>query len=122
MQSTALLFRAVSASLSICLVLALAVACVAAARIVTLFEIAGAYGFGDWLYFDASVVRGLAYYTGIVFEGFDRRGELRAICGGGRVLFSRGYGAARARACGGQRAGRTASPCEAPWSYSKGSC
>jgi histidyl-tRNA synthetase len=31
-----------------------------------------------------SVVRGLAYYTGIVFEGFDRTGTLRAICGGGR--------------------------------------
>jgi len=29
-------------------------------------------------------VRGLAYYTGIVFEGFDKKGELRAICGGGR--------------------------------------
>ena len=29
-------------------------------------------------------MRGLAYYTGIVFEGFDRKGELRAICGGGR--------------------------------------
>ncbi len=49
-----------------------------------LFEIAEAYGFADWLIFDASVVRGLAYYTGIVFEGFDRNGELRAICGGGR--------------------------------------
>jgi histidyl-tRNA synthetase len=34
--------------------------------------------------FDPSVVRGLAYYTGIVFEGFDARGELRAVCGGGR--------------------------------------
>ncbi|MGC8505733.1 MAG: histidine--tRNA ligase [Thermoplasmata archaeon] len=34
--------------------------------------------------FDLSVVRGLAYYTGIVFEAFDRRGELRAILGGGR--------------------------------------
>jgi len=35
--------------------------------------------------FDASVIRGLAYYTGIVFEGFARTGELtRAICGGGR--------------------------------------
>jgi len=34
--------------------------------------------------FDASVVRGLAYYTGIVFEGKDRAGQLRAICGGGR--------------------------------------
>ena len=50
----------------------------------TLFETAKAYGFDDWLIFDASVVRGLAYYTGIVFEGFDRKGELRAICGGGR--------------------------------------
>ena len=37
-----------------------------------LFELAEAYGFGDWLVFDASVVRGLAYYTGVVFEGFDR--------------------------------------------------
>ena len=49
-----------------------------------LFTLAADYGFGDWLIFDASVVRGLAYYTGIVFEGFDRAGELRAICGGGR--------------------------------------
>jgi len=49
-----------------------------------LFELAEDYGFGDWLQFDASVVRGLAYYTGIVFEGFDRAGVLRAICGGGR--------------------------------------
>ncbi|MCL4421426.1 MAG: histidine--tRNA ligase [Candidatus Thermoplasmatota archaeon] len=31
-----------------------------------------------------STVRGLGYYTGIVFEGFDRKGELRAIFGGGR--------------------------------------
>jgi len=49
-----------------------------------LFELATCYGFDEWLVFDASVVRGLAYYTGIVFEGFDRAGELRAICGGGR--------------------------------------
>lgn len=48
------------------------------------FDIVTAYGFGDWIQFDASVVRGLAYYTGIVFEGFDRQGKLRAICGGGR--------------------------------------
>jgi histidyl-tRNA synthetase len=34
--------------------------------------------------FDLSIVRGLAYYTGIVFELFDRKGEFRAICGGGR--------------------------------------
>lgn len=49
-----------------------------------LWELAKAYGYDDWLQFDASVVRGLAYYTGIVFEGFDRAGVLRAICGGGR--------------------------------------
>ena len=48
------------------------------------FELAKSYGYDDYLVFDASVVRGLAYYTGIVFEGFDRAGNLRAICGGGR--------------------------------------
>jgi histidyl-tRNA synthetase len=48
------------------------------------FDLARDYGFYDYLIFDASVVRGLAYYTGIVFECFDRRGVLRAICGGGR--------------------------------------
>ncbi len=41
-------------------------------------------GFGAFVEFDARIVRGLAYYTGIVFEIFDRGGELRAICGGGR--------------------------------------
>jgi len=49
-----------------------------------LFDLAKDYGIGDWLVFDASVVRGLAYYTGVVFEGFDRAGVLRAVCGGGR--------------------------------------
>ena len=48
------------------------------------FDLVKAYGFGDWVQFDASVVRGLAYYTGIVFECFDRAGKFRAICGGGR--------------------------------------
>ena len=33
---------------------------------------------------DYTVVRGLAYYTGVVFEVFDRSGEFRAIAGGGR--------------------------------------
>ena len=33
---------------------------------------------------DFTVVRGLAYYTGVVFEAFDRTGEFRAIAGGGR--------------------------------------
>ncbi|HEX6630131.1 MAG TPA: ATP phosphoribosyltransferase regulatory subunit, partial [Gemmatimonadaceae bacterium] len=39
---------------------------------------------GQWLHFDLSIVRGLAYYTGIVFELFDAKGEFRAIAGGGR--------------------------------------
>jgi histidyl-tRNA synthetase len=41
-------------------------------------------GDSNWLRVDLSIVRGLAYYTGIVFELFDRTGEFRAICGGGR--------------------------------------
>ena len=41
-------------------------------------------GLADFVTFDPSIVRGLAYYTGIVFEIFDRKGELRAVCGGGR--------------------------------------
>ena len=49
-----------------------------------LYSLATDYGFADWLKFDASLVRGLAYYTGVVFEAFDRGAELRAICGGGR--------------------------------------
>jgi histidyl-tRNA synthetase len=43
-----------------------------------------ALGIADWARFDLSIVRGLAYYTGIVFELFDAKGEFRAICGGGR--------------------------------------
>ena len=43
-----------------------------------------ALGVGDWIDFDLSIVRGLAYYTGKVFELFDAKGEFRAICGGGR--------------------------------------
>jgi histidyl-tRNA synthetase len=41
-------------------------------------------GVRDWVTLDLTIVRGLAYYTGIVFELFDAKGELRAICGGGR--------------------------------------
>ena len=33
---------------------------------------------------DYHVIRGLAYYTGVVFEAFDKKGEFRAIAGGGR--------------------------------------
>ncbi len=44
----------------------------------------GAMGLGEFVDVDLSVVRGLAYYSGIVFELFDARREFRAICGGGR--------------------------------------
>lgn len=43
-----------------------------------------AYGVVDEVVLDLSIVRGLAYYTGLVFEVFDTEGELRALCGGGR--------------------------------------
>ena len=45
---------------------------------------ADALGIREWIRFDLTIVRGLAYYTGIVFELFDAVGEFRAICGGGR--------------------------------------
>jgi len=43
-----------------------------------------AMGLSRFVQVDLGVVRGLAYYTGFVFEAFDRKGELRAIAGGGR--------------------------------------
>ena len=43
-----------------------------------------ARGLEDFAKVDVRIVRGLAYYTGIVFEVFDRSGKFRAIAGGGR--------------------------------------
>ena len=69
-------------------------------------------GVRDWVELDLSIVRGLAYYTGIVFELFDAKGELRAICGGGRYdkLLNDlgGDGSARARLRHGRRGARRA--------------
>ena len=53
-------------------------------ELVELFRLAEIAGFADALEFDISVIRGLSYYTGIVFEAFDVKGEFRAIFGGGR--------------------------------------
>jgi len=55
-----------------------------------LLELMNANGLGDVIKFDISVVRGLSYYTGIVFECFDSQRKFRAIFGGGRYdnLFS----------------------------------
>lgn len=49
-----------------------------------LMRLADLYGITDRLVFDIGVIRGLAYYTGIVFEAFDTAGQFRAIFGGGR--------------------------------------
>jgi histidyl-tRNA synthetase len=44
----------------------------------------GARGLAGFVKVDYAVIRGLAYYTGLVFEAFDRKGEFRALAGGGR--------------------------------------
>ena len=49
-----------------------------------LFALLADFGVADYCQFDLGVVRGLAYYTGPVFEIYDRKAELRAIAGGGR--------------------------------------
>jgi histidyl-tRNA synthetase len=72
-----------------------------------------AMGLDDFIDFDLTIVRGLAYYTGTVFELFDAQRSLRAICGGGRYddLLSRVGGCQPAGAGlrdGGCRAGRAA--------------
>jgi histidyl-tRNA synthetase len=48
------------------------------------FEAAAALGTADYLEYDPTVIRGLDYYTGTVFEARDAAGEYRAILGGGR--------------------------------------
>ncbi|MDD5459539.1 MAG: histidine--tRNA ligase [Phycisphaerae bacterium] len=53
-------------------------------EIMRLFELLDTMGVAQYCVFDPSIVRGLAYYTGVVFEIHDCVGELRAICGGGR--------------------------------------
>jgi len=44
----------------------------------------GDRGLGAFVKIDLGIVRGLAYYSGVVFEAFDRGGKLRALAGGGR--------------------------------------
>jgi histidyl-tRNA synthetase len=53
-------------------------------RMKSLGEALESYDVADMCRFDLSIVRGLAYYTGLVFEAFDSEGELRAVFGGGR--------------------------------------
>ncbi len=57
---------------------------VSLAELKTLFGYLEAFGLADYAVFDISIVRGLAYYTGTVFEVFDTARTMRAIAGGGR--------------------------------------
>ena len=56
----------------------------AIANLRDLFALADQMGYGALLTFDIAVIRGLSYYTGIVFEAFDVQRKFRAIFGGGR--------------------------------------
>jgi len=53
-------------------------------RLVNIFELIDEAGILPYCEFDPTIVRGLDYYTGIVFEIYDRSESMRAICGGGR--------------------------------------
>lgn len=53
-------------------------------RMADLADALESYGVASMCRLDLSIVRGLAYYTGLVFEAFDNKGELRALFGGGR--------------------------------------
>ncbi len=56
----------------------------ATAELEVILKNLAARGLREYAKVDYHVIRGLAYYTGIVFEAFDRQGEFRAIAGGGR--------------------------------------
>ena len=48
-----------------------------------LFEYVNALGVGEYIRYEPKIIRGLDYYTGLVFEAHDVKGEFRAILGGG---------------------------------------
>ena len=54
------------------------------AELESILQNLAARGLKEFIKIDYQVIRGLAYYTGVVFEAFDRKGEFRAIAGGGR--------------------------------------
>ncbi len=55
-----------------------------APELVEFFSILDTLGIRDWFEYNANIVRGLNYYTGVVMEGRDRAGDHRALFGGGR--------------------------------------
>ena len=52
--------------------------------LVAFFDLVKDLGVSEFVEFDPSIIRGLAYYTDLVFEVWDRQGKFRAILGGGR--------------------------------------
>ncbi|HEY3378459.1 MAG TPA: histidine--tRNA ligase [Armatimonadota bacterium] len=52
--------------------------------LVSIFALSEQFGFREYLKFDPTIIRGLGYYTGMVFEAWDRARSFRAILGGGR--------------------------------------
>ncbi len=56
----------------------------ASAAYLAIREDLSARGFASFVELDLSIVRGLAYYTGVVFEVFDSKKSMRAVAGGGR--------------------------------------
>jgi histidyl-tRNA synthetase len=48
------------------------------------FELLKKYGVSEYIEYEPRIVRGLEYYTGVVFEAWDTKGEFRSILGGGR--------------------------------------
>jgi histidyl-tRNA synthetase len=68
-----------------------------ARQLYQLFALAKALDFEPFLTFDFGIVRGLAYYTGVIFEAYDVPRKFRAVFGGGRydTLFQRLAGADR---------------------------
>lgn len=49
-----------------------------------LFKLLKNYDVDDYCKLDLSIMRGFDYYTGVVFEAFDKKGDFRALAGGGR--------------------------------------
>jgi histidyl-tRNA synthetase len=66
-----------------------------------IFSYIDSAGFGQFCALDITIVRGLDYYTGTVYEIFDKGERMRAICGGGRYNhLLREFGGAEVPACG----------------------
>ena len=69
--------------------------------LLSMFEFIESSGLGDFCALDVTVVRGLDYYTGAVYEIFDKSERMRAICGGGRYNhLLKEFGGAELPACG----------------------